>query len=135
MRSKSRRRCYGVDGGCTEKNKNRDCCVYRWSNARVPSLTPTSSHASHFHSPFLPLCLSLPCPTYLTLLSIILILHLSNKHHQSPTLPYPPPPHTHTHLPHPTTPSRLHTIWRYPSSTISLNLVNHSHGRPKHHFS
>ena len=46
---------------------------------------------------------------------------------------------TSSPLPTPSTPhdppSRFHTAWRYPSSTIRLNLVNHSHGRSKHHLS
>ena len=47
---------------------------------------------------------------------------VKQTHQQSPTLPSLQPAH-------PTTPppSRLHTAWRYPSSTIRLNLVNHSH--------
>ena len=55
----------------------------RWSNARVPSLTPSSSYASHFHSPFLPF---FPCLTYLAPLSIIPVWHLSNKHITNPPL-------------------------------------------------
>ena len=58
---------------------------------------------------------------------------VKQTHHQypplSPTLPPPP-----LHPSHPMTPSRLHTVWYYPSSTKRLNLVNHSHGRSKHHI-
>ena len=78
-----------------------------------PSLPPVSDISFHF--------------LYYTHLASI-----KQTHHKSPTLPYPPPPFPHPA--HPTTPSRLHTVWCYPSSTIRLNLVNHSHGRSKHHL-
>ena len=108
----------------------------RWSNARVPSLTPSSSHASHFHSPFLP---PLPPPPSSRVRPILppfpLLYPFSICQTNSSSTPLSP---TSSPLPTPSTPhdppSRFHTAWRYPSSTIRLNLVNHSHGRSKHHF-
>ena len=119
--SKSPMRCYRVDGGCTEQNKNETAacahalCRCCWSNACVPLLTPSFSHASHSHSPFLHpppppashlfcpslkhiflsclmLSLSLPPPSSSSGISPILPLSLldplciSQTHHQSPIL-------------------------------------------------
>ena len=71
----------------------------------------------------------LPCLTYLAPLSIIPVWHLWSKHITNPPFSPTPPPN-----PTPPPPLRLLAIWRYPSSTISLNLVNHFHGPSKHHF-
>ena len=132
---------------CTEKTKTETAAcaraLCRWSNARVPSLTPSSSHASHFHSISIPpypppLPHPLPSSRVRPILPFSLLYPFSIcQTNKSPTLtlPYPPPPPPPLHPSHPTTPSRLHTVWRYPSSTIRLNLVNHPHGRSKHHLS
>ena len=103
----------------TEKQETEtDACaraLYHWSNARVPSLTPSSSHASHFHSPFLPpLPRSPPLPP-VSALSCSLFLyytHLASvkqTHHQPPPLPHPlyPPYTQHTPRPPISLPYRL----------------------------
>ena len=120
---------------CTEKNKNRLLRVHARSAAGHMQASPRGLHPPltprtfTLHLPLPPPTHPfLPCLTYLAILYIIPIWHLSNKHITNPSLS--PTPHPSR----PTTPSLLHTVWRYPSSTISLNLVNHSHGRSKHHF-
>ena len=130
MRSKSPRRCYGVDGGCTEKQETETAAcaraLCRWSNARVPSLTPSSSHASHFHSPFLPPLPPLPPVSALSCPLFLYYTHLASvkqTHHQPPS---PPPPLPSLHPAHPTTP---HLASIPPGATL-----HHSHGRSKHHL-
>ena len=113
------------------KHKNRDCCV---CTCVLPLVKCTRPLADSILISRLALSHSIPPPppplTYLTSLSILHLFGICQTS-ASPT----PTPHPHSPLPthHHPTQSRLHAVWCHPSSTISLNSVNHSHGRSKHH--
>ena len=116
-----------------EKNKNRDCCVctrvlplVKCTRPLADSIPP-SSHASHFHSPFLP-----PpppprvwpvLPLYLLYLFGICLTNTSPIPH-SPYPPIPTPPHDL--ISHP-----CHLALPFIHHQFKLN---HSHGCFKHHI-
>ena len=129
---------------CTEKTRNRNCYVCTRALPLVKCTRPLTDSILLSR-----LTLSLSIPPSLSPLSpppppfsrvhpVLPLFSLfypfsicQTNSSATPPPPLPPP------LPTPSTPhdppSRLHTAWRYPSSTIRLNLVNHSQGRSKHH--
>ena len=94
----------------------------RWLHA------PLKHHTFTLHSPLSPPPSSFRVWPILPFSLLYLFGICQTNTSPTPHSPYPPAhPPPPQHPPHPTTPSCLHTIWCYPSSTISLNLVNHSH--------
>ena len=88
----------------TDKTKTETAVCARalcqWSNARVPSLTPSSSHTLHFHSPFIPPpppspVSDLSCPSlYYTYLASVKLTYHQSPYSPLPTHPYlTPRPH------------------------------------------